>query len=80
MFFLKGVELKIIMNLFTSKIDQSTKCEDILLRYLTFYCNLAEIIINEFKQGEDTNNNNSWLNDPTPQKQGALYFEFFDHV
>jgi hypothetical protein len=69
------------MNLFTSKIDQSSKYEDILLRYLTFYCNLADIILNEFKESGDTNNNNnSWLNDPTPQRQGALYFEFFDHV
>jgi hypothetical protein len=68
------------MNLFTSKTDQSSKSEDILLRYLTFYCNLADIILNEFKEGEDTNNNNSGLNHPTPQRQGALYFEFFDHV
>ena len=79
-FLFKGVELKTIINLFTSKSNQSSRSEEILLRYLTFYCNLADIIINEITQGEDTNNNNSWLNDPTPQRQGALYFEFFDHV
>lgn len=77
---LKGVELKVILNMFTSKTDQLSKCEDILFRYLTFYCNIADIILNELKKGEDTNNNNSWLIDPTPQRQGALYFEFFDHV
>jgi hypothetical protein len=81
LFFLQGVELKIILNLFTSKTDQPSKSEDILLRYLTFYCNLADIILHELKEGGDTNNNNhSWLNDPTPQRQGALYFEFFDPV
>lgn len=78
--FLQGVELKIIVNIFTSKIDQSSKSEDTLLRYLNFYCNIADTILKEFKEGEDTNNNNSWLIDPTPQRQGALYFEFFDHV
>ena len=72
--------MKLIVNLFTSNIDQSSKCEDILLRYLTFYCNLADIILEELKVGEDTNNNSSWLTDPTPQKQGAVYFEFFDQV
>ncbi len=78
----KGVELKIIINLFTSKTNQSSKSEDILLRYLNFYCNLSDIILNEFKQGEDTNNNNnnSWLNNRTSQRQGALYYEFFDNV
>ncbi len=77
----KGVELKIIINLFTSKTNQSSKSEDILLRYLNFYCNLSDIILNEFKQGGDTNNNNnSWLNNRTSQRQGALYYEFFDNV
>ncbi|CAF1102504.1 unnamed protein product [Rotaria sp. Silwood1] len=72
-----GVELKPIMNFFTSKIDQSPKSEQILLRFLSFYCNLADMIINELKEGGDTNNNNnSWLFDPAPQRQGALYFEF----
>ncbi|CAF1425782.1 unnamed protein product [Adineta steineri] len=75
-----GVELKYILNLFTSKTDQSTKSEDILLRFLTFYCNLAEIIFHELKDnGDNNNNNNLWLFDPMPQRQGALYFEFFDH-
>ncbi|CAF2399766.1 unnamed protein product [Rotaria sp. Silwood2] len=72
-----GIELKPIMNLFTSKIDQSPKSEQILLRFLSFYCNLADMILNELKEGGDTNNNNnSWLFDPQPQRQGALYFEF----
>ncbi|CAF3944627.1 unnamed protein product [Rotaria sordida] len=76
-----GVELKPIMNLFTSKIDQSPRSEQTLLRFLSFYCNLADMIINELKEGEgDTNNNNcSWLFDPKPQRQGALYFEFFNN-
>ena len=68
------------MNIFTSKTDQTSKAEDILVRYLTFYCNIADSILNEFQQSEDRNNNNSWLIAPTPQKHGALYFEFFDHV
>ncbi len=81
LFFFKGVELKTIINVFTSKTNPSSKSEDILLRYLTFYCNLADTIIHELKESEDTNNNNhSWFNDPTPQRQGAVYFEFFDQV
>jgi hypothetical protein len=68
------------MNLFTSKTDQSSKSEDILLRFLIFYCNIADVILHEFTKGDDANNNNSWLNDPIPQRQGALYFEFFDQV
>ncbi|UJR14018.1 hypothetical protein I4U23_001017 [Adineta vaga] len=76
---LTGVELKLIINLFTLKIDQSTKSEDILLRFLIFYCNIANRIVNEFKDEDDANDNHLWLNNPTPQRQGALYFEFFDH-
>jgi hypothetical protein len=59
--------------------EQTLKLEDILLRYLTFYCNLAETIVNELKQESD-NNTKSWLNHPIPYRQGALYFELFDHV
>ncbi|CAF1334858.1 unnamed protein product [Rotaria magnacalcarata] len=74
-----GVELKPIMNLFTSNIDQLSKSEDILLRFLSFYCNVADMIVNELKESEDSNNNSSsWLIDSTLQRQGALYFEFFD--
>jgi hypothetical protein len=81
-FFFKGVELKIIINLFTSRTNPSSKSEDILLRYLTFYCNLADIIIHELSESEETNNNhnNLWFNDSTLQRQGAVYFEFFDQV
>ena len=78
--FLQGVELKIILNLYTCKTNCSAKSEDILLRYLTFYCNLSDVILFELN-GEDKNNNNySWLIEPTPQRRGAIYFEFFDHV
>jgi hypothetical protein len=58
--------------------EQSSKLEDILLRYLTFYCNLAELIIKELQ--EETNSSKLWLNDPIPYRQGAVYFELFDHV
>ena len=73
-FALQGLELKTVVNFFASK------SESILLRYLTFYNNLAEMIIDESKQGGDSNNNSSCLHDPKPQRQGALYFEFFDQV
>ena len=73
-FALQGLELKTIVNFFASKF------EGILLRYLTFYYNLAEMIIDESKQGGDSNNNSSCLHDPKPQRHGALYFEFFDQV
>lgn len=76
----QGVELKTIVNFFTSKKDSASKSDDALLRYLNFYGNLAEAILTEFQRGGDTNNNTAWFNDPTPQRQGALYFEFFDHV
>ncbi|CAF1636504.1 unnamed protein product, partial [Adineta ricciae] len=75
---LTGLELKLIVNLFTSRIDQSTKSEDILIRFLTFYCNVAERILSEIQNEGDANNNTSWLTNPTPQRRGALYFEFFD--
>jgi hypothetical protein len=57
--------------------EKSSKLEDILLRYLNFYCNLAEIIVNDLRQ---ENNSKSWLNDPIPYRQDAVYFELFDHV
>lgn len=80
-FFIKGVTLKPILNTFTSKIDQSSKAEDILLRFLSFYCNVADMILYQLKAGGDSNNNDNFcLLDPKPQRQGALYFEFFDRV
>ncbi|CAF1629160.1 unnamed protein product, partial [Adineta ricciae] len=75
---LTGLELKLIVNLFTSRIDQSKKSEDILIRFLIFYCNVAERILSEIQNEGDANNNTSWLTNPTPQRRGALYFEFFD--
>jgi hypothetical protein len=57
--------------------EQSSKLEDILLRYLTFYCNLAELIIKDLQQ---ENNFKLWLKDPIPYRQDAVYFELFDHV
>lgn len=76
----QGVELKIILNLYTCKSTCSAKSEDILLRYLTFYCNLADMILSELNSEDRNNNNYSWLIEPTPQRRGAVYFEFFDHV
>ena len=67
----KGVELKFVMNFYTSNRDQSSKSEDTLVRYLTFYCNLADRILEQFQDGSDTNNNSSLL---------VVYFEFFDTV
>jgi hypothetical protein len=57
--------------------DKSSKLEDILLRYLNFYCNLAETIVKELQEG---NNYKSLLNDPIPYRQGSVYFELFDQV
>ena len=76
----QGVELRTIVNFFTSKKDLTSKSDDALLRYLNFYGNLAEAILAELQRDGDTNNNTTWFNDPTPQRQGALYFEFFNHV
>ena len=77
----QGVELKTIVNLYTCKSNASSKSEDTLLRYLTFYCNLADIILAELIESGDRNNNHcSWVHEPTPQRRGAVYFEFFDHV
>jgi len=76
---LTGLELKKILNWFSIKNDPSLKCEEILQRYLVFYVNLGDYILLEFNQSGDTNNNHSWLNNPKPQRQNALYFEYFDH-
>lgn len=76
---LTGLELKKILNWFSIKNDPTSKCDDILQRYLAFYVNLADLILLEFDLTGDTNNNHSWLNNPKPQRQGALYFEYFDH-
>ena len=83
-FSFQGVELQTIVNRCTSNKkqiideDEVTKLEDILLRYLNFYCNLAETIVNELKQ--DNKDSKLYLIDPIPYRQGALYFELFDHV
>jgi hypothetical protein len=81
-FLFKGIDLKTIVNICKpSKKDidnsQSSKLEDILLRYLNFYCNLADMIVNDLREKK---NLNSWLDDPIPYRQGAVYFELFDHV
>ena len=84
--YLKSVELKTIVNMCTpskKSIDRelSTKLEDILLRYMTFYCNIAETIVNELKHPSgDSILEKSWLTDPVPHGQGAMYFEMFNHV
>ncbi|CAF1052069.1 unnamed protein product [Adineta steineri] len=79
---LTGIEIKTIVQICTPKkkiidSDESSKLEENLLRYLTFYCNLAETIVNELKL--ETKNQNLWLLDPIPYGQGAVYFELFDH-
>lgn len=75
----KCVELKTIANICTPKkksndTEKTSKLEEILLRYLTFYCNVADLIVKEIQQEK------SLLNDPIPYRQGAVYFELFDHV
>ncbi|UJR33167.1 hypothetical protein I4U23_020623 [Adineta vaga] len=80
---LNGIDLRTIVNMCTPKKksndhDELTKLEDILLRYLTFYCNLAEIIVNELKLGSA--NTNIFLHDPIPYGENAVYFELFDNV
>jgi hypothetical protein len=61
--------------------NESAINEDILLRYLTFYCNVSHLIEKEFKVDQiEGKNAKSWLTDPIPHKKGALYFDFFDHV
>jgi len=74
------VELKFVMNFYTSNRDQSSKSEDTLVRYLTFYCNLADRILEQFQDGSDTNNNSSLLVNSKMYKYGSVYFEFFDTV
>lgn len=55
----------------------SSKLEEILLRYLTVYCNLVDMILSDLQQGKNTN---SWLADPIPYRQEAIYFELLDPV
>lgn len=81
-FFLQGIELKTIIHICTpskknNDLEVSSKLEEILLRYLTFYCNLADAIISDLRQGKNTN---TWLKDPIPYRQGAIYFELLDAV
>ncbi|CAF5065382.1 unnamed protein product, partial [Rotaria sp. Silwood1] len=81
-----SIELQTIVKLCTSNkklinSEESSKLEEILLRYVTFYCNLAEMIVNGLQQkSESAHNIKSWLNDPLPYRQGAVYFELFDPV
>ncbi|CAF3860056.1 unnamed protein product [Rotaria sp. Silwood1] len=81
-----SIELQTIVKLCTPNkklinTEESSKLEDILLRYVTFYCNLAEMIVNGLQQkSESAHNIKSWLNDPLPYRQGAVYFELFDPV
>ncbi|CAF1015574.1 unnamed protein product [Rotaria sordida] len=80
-----SIELQTIVKLCTpnKKLinnDVLSKLEDILLRYVTFYCNLAEMIVNELQhKSQSTYNIKSWLIDPLPYRQSAVYFELFDH-
>lgn len=61
--------------------DEIAELEDILLRYLTFYCNVATHIIQDlkFQPGLSTLSKSIFL-DPKPHPAGALYFELFDQV
>ena len=85
---MKNIELQTIVNRCTLRkksIDddeESSKFEDILLRYLTFYCNLAEIIINQLKKENkySSNNNRMFLNNSSIYQKDAVYFELFAHV
>ncbi|CAF2850579.1 unnamed protein product [Rotaria sp. Silwood2] len=80
-----SIELQTIVKLCTpnKKLineEESSIFEDILLRYVTFYSNLAEMIMNELQhKSESAHNIKSWLIDPLPYRQGAVYFELFDH-
>ena len=81
-FFLQGIELATIAHLCTptkktNDPENSSKLEEILLRYLTFYCNLADAIVGDLQQGKNTS---AWLADPIPYRQGAVYFELLDPV
>jgi hypothetical protein len=82
----KSIELRTIANRCTpakKSLDHelNNKLEDILQRYLTFYCNVSDMIVKELKhQCHDTHSSQSWLINPIPHGQGAVYFEFFDHV
>lgn len=61
--------------------EELSKLEDILLRYLNFYCNVADIVINELQQKNDnTSTMQSWLLNSKSYAPDALYFELFDHV
>ncbi|CAM2710015.1 unnamed protein product [Rotaria socialis] len=82
---LKSIDLKTIVILCTPtkssmKNEESSKLEDILLRYITFYCNLADTIVNELQaRTANSISSASWLMNPKPFPQGTLYFELFDH-
>lgn len=78
---LTGVEFKIIIPLCTvtkreTNSDLALKFEEILLRFMNFYCNLADSIVNDL---QNVQNSRIWLNDPIPYRPGAVYFELFDH-
>lgn len=76
------MEIKTIENICTPKkkildSEQTSKLEDILQRYLNFYCNIADLIITELQEKTNTK---IFLSDPIPYRQGAVYYELFDHV
>ncbi|CAM4832757.1 unnamed protein product [Rotaria magnacalcarata] len=82
---LKSIDLQTIVILCTPtkssmKNEESSKLEDILLRYITFYCNLTDTIVSELQaKTANSASSASWLMDPKPFPQSTLYFELFDH-
>lgn len=83
-FAIQGVDVKTMVTLCTPKkkssdSNEATQLEEILLRYLTFYCNLTETILNELKRGK-ASEHHIYLSDPIPYGQNAVYNEIFQHV
>ncbi|CAF1074207.1 unnamed protein product [Didymodactylos carnosus] len=68
-----NIELKQIIESCspTNSFTQDTINEDILLRYFTFYCNVADAIIDQLDKGIAL--------DKDSYPNGSLYHEFFDH-
>lgn len=78
---LTNIELKTIVNYCAAARrsrddDEIAELEDILLRYLTFYCNVATNVVQELKYG--TALSKSSFLDPKPHAKAAVYFELFD--
>lgn len=84
LFKLTGIELKKIINYCTpskksNNEDQAERLEELLLRYLTFYSNVIDSVVQELeKKQENAHLIKSWVTDPLPHGQGSLYFELFD--